>query len=104
MVREEKRLPDTIMYGQKFRRKLVKPLRKEKKQQWAKEEPKLDTAGRIFFSDPDDEEYQEIIRMRRASASGRGHAVLKEIHKATSGTISTKKPRRPHCMQREKLR
>ena len=36
-----------IMYGQKFGRTWVKPLRIEKKQEWAKEKPKLDNARRL---------------------------------------------------------
>ena len=38
------------------------------KQEWAKEEPKLDTAREltgIYFVDPDDEEYQEILKNAR---------------------------------------
>ena len=59
-----KRLPDQMMYGQKYGRKLGKPLRIEKKD-WAEEKPKLDNARKlwgIYFTDPDDKEYPEIIK------------------------------------------
>ena len=50
--------PDQIMYGQKFGRTSVKPLRIEIKQEWTKEKPKLDNARRmkeIYTIDPEDE-------------------------------------------------
>ena len=61
-----KRLPDHTMYGQNYGRKLVKPLRIEKK--WAKEKPILDNARKlkgISFVDPDDKEYQETLKNAR---------------------------------------
>ena len=60
-----KRLPDQIMCGQKFGRKLVKPLRIEKSRNGQKEKEKLDNARKvkgIYFIDPDDKEYSEIIK------------------------------------------
>ena len=49
--------PDTVC-GLKYGPKLGKPLRREKKQEWANEKPKLDNAQRmrgIYFVDPEDE-------------------------------------------------
>ena len=49
--------PDTVC-GLKYGPKLGKPLRREKKQEWANEKPKLDNAQRmrgIYFIDPEDE-------------------------------------------------
>ena len=63
-----KRLRDQIMYGQKFGRKLVKSLRIKKKQEWAKEKPKLDNARRlkgIYCVDPDGRECSEILKNAR---------------------------------------
>ena len=57
-----------IMYGQKFGRKWVMPLRIEKKKEWAKEKPKLDNARKmrgIYFIDPDDTGYVEILKNAR---------------------------------------
>ena len=45
--------------------KIGKAAQNQEKQEWAKEEPKLDTArrlGGIYLIDPDDEEYTEILR------------------------------------------
>ena len=59
-----KRLPDHIMYGQKFWPKLVKLLRIERNRNGQKKKPKLDDARRlrwIYFIDPDNEEHKEII-------------------------------------------
>ena len=59
------------MYGQKCGRKLVKPRRIEKKQEWAKEKPKLDNArklGGIHFVDPDDKEYSARRKLERPIA------------------------------------
>ena len=55
------------MCGQKFGRKLVKPLRIEKTGM-GKRKPKVDNARRmrgIYFIDPDDEEYEEILKNAR---------------------------------------
>ena len=59
------RPPDQIMYGQKYGRKLVKSLGIEKKQEWAKEEPKLDNARKlrgIYLLDPDAAKNQKISK------------------------------------------
>ena len=55
------------MYGQKYGRKFVKPLRIEKNMNGQKKRAKLDNARRlrgIYFIDPDDEEYREILKKR----------------------------------------
>ena len=55
------------MYGQEYGRKLVKPLRIEKKQEWAKK-AKLGNARRlrgIYFIDPDDQDYKETLKNAR---------------------------------------
>ena len=60
-VKTDKDSTRSCMYDQKYGRKLVKPLRIEIKQEWAKEKPKLDNARRlrgIFFIDPDDQDYK----------------------------------------------
>ena len=48
--------------------KLGKAAQNREKQEWAKEKPKLDNARKmrgIYFIDPDDEEYQEILNNAR---------------------------------------
>ena len=61
-----KQLLDLIMYGLKYGPKLEKPLRREReKQEWANEKPKPDNARSlrgIYFIDPEDGEYKEIIK------------------------------------------
>ena len=52
-----KRLPDQIMYGKKYGRKLVKPLRFEKNKNGQKKKPKLDN--------PDGRECSEILKNAR---------------------------------------
>ena len=48
--------------------KIGKDVQNREKQEWAKEKPKLDNARKmrgIYFIDPDDEEYNEILRNAR---------------------------------------
>ena len=48
--------------------KIGKAAQNREKQEWAKEEPKLDNARRqrgIYFIDPDDEEYKDILKNAR---------------------------------------
>ena len=61
------RLPDLRMCGLKYGRKLVKPLRIEKKQEWKNERPKLDNARRQrnLLIDPDDQDYKETLKTAR---------------------------------------
>ena len=61
-----KRLPDHIMYGQKYEQKLVRPAAQNReKQEWNNEKPKLDNARRlrgIYFINPDDQDYKETLK------------------------------------------
>ena len=54
------------MYGQKYGRTFVKPLKIEKiKKRKKNEKPKLDNARKlrgIYFIDPDDQDYQETFQ------------------------------------------
>ena len=78
-----KRLPDQIMYGQKYGRKFVKPLRIEKK--WAKEKPKLDNAQKligIYFIDPDDRDFSEILKNARRKLERSPNCITKVIAKS----------------------
>ena len=62
------------MYVQKFGRKLVKPLRIEKKR-IGKKKPKLDKARRlrgIYFIDPDDKEYPDVIKRKKKTGKKYG--------------------------------
>ena len=62
--KDSNKLPDQIMYGLKFGRKLVKPLRIERNRTGQKERSKLDNARKmkgIYIIDPDDEEHKEIL-------------------------------------------
>ena len=61
---EFKRLQDQITCGLRYGPKLEKPLRIEKKQEWAVDKPKLDNARQNFI-DPRDEEYQETMKNAR---------------------------------------
>ena len=74
-----KRLPDRVVHVQKNGRKLVKPLRIEKKRWWAKEKPKLDNARtlrRIYFIDPDEGEYKFLKHARKIGKThGTSHAL-----------------------------
>ena len=48
--------------------KMGKAAQNREKQEWAKEQPKLDNARKlrgIYFVDPDDEEYEEILKNAR---------------------------------------
>ena len=62
------RLPDQIMYGQKYGRKLVKPLRIEKKKNGQKRSQSSTMLGDwegFTLIDPDDEEYKETFKYSR---------------------------------------
>ena len=56
-----KRLPDQIMYGQKYGAKIGKAAQNRRKQEWKNEKPKLDNARwlrGIYFIDLDDQDYK----------------------------------------------
>ena len=63
-----KRLPDQIMCGQKFWRKLVQLLGIERNRNGQKKKPKLENARRlrgIYFIDPDDEEHKRNYQKKK---------------------------------------
>ena len=78
--------PDLRTCALKYGPKLEKPLRREKKQEFANKKPKFDNARRlrgICFINPEDGEYNEISKNARrkvGSSNGGGYA-LKKIKK-----------------------
>ena len=63
-----KRLPDQIMYGQKYGRKLVKPLRVEENwngQKRSQSLTKLEDWGWVYIIDPDDMKNTKILSNMR---------------------------------------
>ena len=71
------------MYGQKYGPKLVKPLRIEKKQERAKEKPKLGNARRLrrtYCIDLDDEECKEILTKVVAKLEIASEKTPKTVH------------------------
>ena len=73
-----------IMFVQKYGRKLVKPLRIEKRQNGRKKNSKFDNARRlrgIYFIDPDDQDDKEILKKREEKTGktyGSSHDVQKD--------------------------
>ena len=67
---------------------VLKAAKKQKKQEWALEKPKLDNARKlrgIFFVDPEDGEYKETIKNERkkiGSSYGSGYVMQDEDKKA----------------------
>ena len=70
------------MYGQKMWTKIGKVDQNREKQEWAKEQPKLDNARGLrgtYFIDPDDTGCVEILKMR-------GEKIFFKKKKKTYGT------------------
>ena len=93
------------MYGLKYGAKIGMPLRIENK--WNNEKPKLDNARRlrrIYFIDPDNQEYKEILQLARRKLERPAEAAVpcqKEIHTgnkklAAEVTTSHKVPKTIH--------
>ena len=81
-----KQLPDPKMCGLKSGRRSEKLLRKEKKQEWAKEKLKSDNARRlrgIYFIDPHDGDYKDTLRnaRRRRQCLAREEREVKQAHR-----------------------
>ena len=67
MFRRDKRHQGPTKYGQK-NGNMSDASRRKAKQKWAIEKPKLDNAKRlrgIYFIDPDDEEFRDIMKNAR---------------------------------------
>ena len=65
-----KLLPDLIVRGLRYGLARRKQRKKQEKQEWALEKPMLDNARKlrgIYCFDPEDEKFQETIKMQERS-------------------------------------